>query len=96
MNIGPASDPWVAGFGVNAAGRVEMSSSSVAESFESLILRQILSSLRTTGLADPSVTESGWIAMADDAFASYLSKMGGMGLAKSVDSMLHQARLGKR
>jgi Rod binding domain-containing protein len=33
--------------------------------------------------------------MADDAMASYLSKAGGLGLAKSVESLLTQAKANK-
>lgn len=95
MIIGPSSDPWISGFGSIGSAIESSNPKRVAQSFESLILRQLLNSLRSTGISEQQDAESGWIAMADDAMASYLSKAGGLGLAKSVESLLTQAKANK-
>ena len=92
MIIGTSTDPWVSGFSSVGLFSSKPSSESVAQSFESLVLRQILTSLRSSSLSDPGGPESGWLAMGDDALASYLSKAGGIGLAKSVESLLSQVK----
>ena len=74
MIIGTSTDPWVSGFSSVGLFSSKPSSESVAQSFESLVLRQILTSLRSSSLSDPGGPESGWLAMGDDALASYLSK----------------------
>jgi Rod binding domain-containing protein len=95
MIIGTSTDPWVSGFSSVGSFSSKPSSESVAQSFESLVLRQILTSLRSSSLSDPGGPESGWLAMGDDALASYLSKAGGIGLAKSVESLLSQVKSSK-
>jgi Rod binding domain-containing protein len=95
MIIGTSTDPWVSGFSSVGLFSSKPSSESVAQSFESLVLRQILTSLRSSSLSDPGGPESGWLAMGDDALASYLSKAGGIGLAKSVESLLSQVKSSK-
>jgi len=95
MIIGTSTDPWVSGFSSVGLFSSKSSSESVAQSFESLVLRQILTSLRSSSLSDPGGPESGWLAMGDDALASYLSKAGGIGLAKSVESLLSQVKSSK-
>jgi len=95
MIIGTSTDPWVSGFSSVGLFSSKPSSESVAQSFELLVLRQILTSLRSSSLSDPGGPESGWLAMGDDALASYLSKAGGIGLAKSVESLLSQVKSSK-
>jgi Rod binding domain-containing protein len=95
MINGTSTDPWVSGFSSVRSLSSKPSTESVAQSFESLILRQILTSLRSTSLSDSDGPESGWLAMGDDALASYLSKAGGIGLAKSVESLLSQVKSSK-
>lgn len=95
MIIGTSTDPWVSGFSSVRSLSSKPSTESVAQSFESLVLRQILTSLRSSSLSDPGGPESGWLAMGDDALASYLSKAGGIGLAKSVESLLSQVKSSK-
>jgi Rod binding domain-containing protein len=95
MIIGTSTDPWVSGFSSVGLFSSKPSSESVAQSFESLVLRQMLTSLRSSSLSDPGGPESGWLAMGDDALASYLSKAGGIGLAKSVESLLSQVKSSK-
>jgi len=92
MIVGPSSDPWISGFGTINSNSTESKSSTVARSFESLILRQMIKSLRSTGFSEQHGTESGWLEMADDALASHLAKAGGLGLAKSVESLLTQVK----
>ena len=95
--IAPSSfDPWVAGQGRSAlSARDAKSPADAAQAFEALLLRQLLATARSTSwLSGESETESGWREMADDALAGHLAKVGGLGLAKQITSLLGQARGG--
>jgi len=92
--IAPTSfDPWVAGQGRMAlAAQDARTPKDAAQAFEALLVRQILSAARSSSwLSGESETESGWREMADDALAGHLARVGGLGLAKQIASLLGQA-----
>jgi len=93
--IAPTSfDPWVAGQGRMAlAAQDARTPKDAAQAFEALLVRQILSTARSSSwLSGESETESGWREMADDALAGHLARVGGLGLAKQIASLLGQSR----
>jgi len=93
--IAPTSfDPWVAGQGRMAlAAQDARTPKEAAQAFEALLVRQILSAARSSSwLSGESETESGWREMADDALAGHLARVGGLGLAKQIASLLGQSR----
>lgn len=93
--IAPTSfDPWVAGQGHLAfSAKAGKSPADAARAFEALLLRQILSAARSTSwLSGESETEAGWREMADDALAGHLARVGGLGLAKQIASLLMQTK----
>jgi flagellar protein FlgJ len=64
-----------------------------AQAFEALLVRQILATARSSSwLSGESETEVGWREMADDALAGQLARVGGLGLAKQIASLLGQSR----
>jgi flagellar protein FlgJ len=93
--ISPTSfDPWVAGQGrVALAAQNARSPKDAAQAFEALLVRQILATARSSSwLSGESETEAGWREMADDALAGHLARVGGLGLAKQIASLLGQSR----
>ena len=92
----PAFDPWVAALGSKGSvsqGGIDRSARQAAEQFEALLIRQFLSSARSTSwLSDQQESESGWREIADDSLAGYLVKAGGLGLTKQVESLIAQAQ----
>jgi flagellar protein FlgJ len=64
-----------------------------AQAFEALLVRQILATARSSSwLSGESETEAGWREVADDALAGHLARVGGLGLAKQIASLLGQSR----
>lgn len=92
--ISPTSfDPWIVAQGRLALAAQEAKSPKDAgQAFEALLVRQILSTARSSSwLSGESEAESGWREMADDALAGYLSRVGGLGLANQIASLIEQA-----
>lgn len=87
-------DPWITGQGHLARAAQEAKTpKDAAQAFEALLLRQLLAAARSSHwLSGESETESGWREMADDAMAGHLAKVGGLGLAKQIASLLGQVQ----
>jgi len=92
-----AFDPWAAALGArSSANNVSGSAKQAAQQFEALLIRQFLTTARSTGwLSGEQESESGWREIADDSLAGYLVKSGGLGLAKQVEALIAQASLSR-
>ena len=92
-----AFDPWAAALGArSSASNVSGSAKQAAQQFEALLIRQFLTTARSTGwLSGEQESESGWREIADDSLAGYLVKSGGLGLAKQVEALIAQASLSR-
>lgn len=96
MVVSSKFDPWSAALGVqsHSKARPESSAKAAAQSFEALLIRQFLSTARSTSwTSDAAESESGWREIADDALAGYLVRAGGLGLTKQVETLISQAGL---
>ncbi|NBP40335.1 MAG: hypothetical protein EBV34_18225 [Betaproteobacteria bacterium] len=94
MAVSTSFDPWAVALGQSQLNRANSKDATqrAAESFEALLIRQFLSSARSTSwLSESNESESGWREIADDALAGYLVKAGGLGLSKQLNSLLSQA-----
>lgn len=88
-------DPWSAALGqrsiVGAKGS-ELNNQALI-SFEALLIRQFLTAAKSTSwLSDANEAESGWREIADDALAGHIARVGGLGLAKQLNSLLSQVK----
>jgi len=93
--LAPTShDPWIAGQGrLTLAAQEAKTPKDAAQAFEALLVRQILATARSSSwLSGESDVESGWREMADDALAGHLARVGGLGLARQITSLLGQAQ----
>lgn len=97
MVASSAFDPWAAALGArSSANNVSGSAKQAAQQFEALLIRQFLTTARSTGwLSGEQESESGWREIADDSLAGYLVKSGGLGLAKQVETLIAQASLSR-
>jgi len=84
---------------LGASGVNDLKAANAAGQFESLLIAQMLKSMRESesgwlGTGEDSASDSA-MAMAEEHFASAISAAGGLGLAKLVDSGLKAPHLGR-